>query len=97
MRAAILVCVGTAWMIAVSAQASADCLEDVETLELAALQGEGGPAIEDPGRTPAEKGRAAMKQPVRDHLREAEAAARHGDEVQCFAMYQTALRLLSGF
>jgi len=84
-------------LLAFSTPAFADCREDVEALELAALQAEGEPAIDDPSRTPTEKGRASMSGPVRAHLREAEAAARHGDEVQCFAMYQTALRLLSGF
>jgi hypothetical protein len=96
MRVSLLIC-AVAWMAAVNGPAVADCLEDVEALELAALQGEGEPAIDDPSSTPAEKGRASMPRPVRDHLREAEAAARHGDEIQCFSMYQTALRLLSGF
>ena len=96
MRTAVLGA-GLAVMLAISAPAFADCLEDVESLELAALQAEGEPAIDDPSRTPAEKGRATMDKRVSDHLREAEAAARHGDEMQCFAMYQTALRILSGF
>ena len=94
MRMAILTIGG---LLAFTAPAFADCLEDVEALELAALQGEGEPAIDDPSRTPAEKGRAAMGGPVRDHLREAEAAAKDGNEVQCFAVYQDALRILSGF
>lgn len=97
MRASILICAGAALMMAGSAPAFADCLEDVEALELAALQGEGGPAIEDSTRTPAEKGRAAMSSQLRSHMREAERAAKDGNEVQCIAVYQEALRILSGF
>lgn len=96
MRVSLLIC-AAAWMAAVNGPAAADCLEDVEALELAALQGEAGPAIEDTTRTPAEKGRAAMSRPLRDHMREAERAAKDGNEVQCIAVYQQALRILSGF
>lgn len=96
MRVFLLIC-ATAWMVAVIGPAAADCLEDVEALELAALQGEGGPAIEDSTRTPAEKGRAAMSTQLRSHMREAERAAKDGNEIQCIAVYQEALRILSGF
>ena len=96
MRVSLLICTA-AWMAAVNGPAAADCLEDVEGLELAALQEEAGPAIEDSSRTPAEKGRATFSQQVRAQLREAEAAAKDGNEILCIAAYQRALRILSGF
>lgn len=96
MRASLLICVGAAVLVAAAAPASADCLEDVEALELSALQGEGGPAIDDATRTPAEKGRAVFGQDVGARLRRAEAAAKDGNEALCFLNYQQALRILSG-
>ena len=97
MRLAFLICVGAAVLVAAAVPASADCLEDVEALELAALQEEGEPAIDDATRTPSEKGRAAFGQDVGARLRRAEAAARAGQEALCFSNYQQALRILSGF
>ena len=97
MRVRFLIFAGAAALLATAVPASADCLEDVEGLELAALQGEAEPQIDDPTRTPAEKGRAAMSPQLRSHMREAEAAAKDGNEVQCIAVYQEALRIMAGF
>jgi hypothetical protein len=96
MRLAFLICVVAAVLIATTLPASADCMEDVEALELGALQGEGGPAIDDATKTPSEKARAVFGQDVGLRLRRAEAAARAGQEAVCFANYQQALRILSG-
>ena len=97
MRVRFLICAGAAAFMATAVPASADCLEDVEALELAVLQGEGEPAIDDATRTPAEKAQAGMSRDLRSAVREARAAAKDGNEVQCFAVYQQALRIMSGF
>ncbi len=96
MRVSLLICAAV-WMAAMHSPAAADCLEDVEAIELAALQGDEDLGIGDTSKTPTERGRATFSKPVQDHLREAERAAKHGNEIQCTAVLQTALRLMSGF
>ena len=97
MRVSHLIYAAVAALMATATPAMADCLEDVEALELAVLQGEGEPAIDDATRTPAEKAQAGMSRDLRSAVREATAAAKDGNEVQCFAVYQQALRIMSGF
>lgn len=97
MRVSHPIYAAVAAFMATATPAMADCLEDVEALELAVLQGEGEPAIDDATRTPAEKAQAGMSRDLRSAVREATAAAKDGNEVQCFAVYQQALRIMSGF
>jgi hypothetical protein len=96
MRVCHLICAAAAAFIVTAAPALADCLEEVEALELAVLQGESEFAIDDATRTPAEKAQAAMSGDLRDHVREAVTAAKAGNEVQCFAVLQRALRIMAG-
>lgn len=59
MRATYLICAGTAALMVTAAPALADCLEEVEALELAVLQGESEDVLDDATRTPAQKAQAA--------------------------------------
>jgi hypothetical protein len=89
MRLAILTIGG---LFAFSTPASADCLEDVEAFDLAAIQS-GAAIADDPTTTPTARGRATFSHHVQEYLLEAETAAKAGNEPQCSAIFADALEI----
>lgn len=88
MRLAIL----TVGLLAFSPPASADCLEDVEAFDLAAIQ-DGAAIADDPTTTPTARGRATFSTHLQSFLLEAETAAKAGNEPQCSAIFADALEI----
>ena len=76
-----------------SAPAIADCLEDVEAFDLAALQNASATVAGDPNLTPTARGRATYSKQVQDYLLEAEVAAKAGNEPQCLAVLADAFKI----
>jgi len=89
MRLAILTIGG---LLAFSAPASADCLEDVEAFDLAAIQ-DGAAIADDPTTTPTARGRATFSKDLQAYLLEAETAAKAGNELQCSLIFADALEI----
>jgi hypothetical protein len=92
MRAAVFISASAVLTIALSVPAIADCLEDVEAFELAALQN-GLPVDGDPALTPTARGRTAYSKNLQAYLLEAETAAKAGNEPQCEAVFADALEI----
>jgi hypothetical protein len=87
--AAVAVATYFAWT---SAPAFADCAEDLEGFQLAALQN-GLAKADDPTTTPEARGTAAYGKTVQDYLREATAAVAAGNEPQCLAVLAAARKM----
>jgi hypothetical protein len=75
-----------------SAPAFADCAEEVEGFQLAALQN-GLAKADDPTTTPEARGMAAYGKTVREYLTEASAAAAAGNEKQCLDVLAVARKM----
>ena len=89
MRMAILTIGG---LLAFTAPAFADCLEDVEGYELAALQN-GLKVSDDSTLTPTARGRTGYSKHLQSYLLEAETAAKAGNELQCELIFADALEI----